>query len=298
MKASTRRKRFLIELSRQKWGYVFVAPQLLLFALFLIYPMIEGVRMSLYKTRYLRSKFVGLDNYIKLFAENTFQKAAVNTIEIVVIGTLLTMLFAIVISVSIFDKKRSYVSFIRCTYYLPTIISAVVMCVVWDWILNPSLGVLPYFARQLGFGDINLLGNKATAMPFIIFIVWQLNIGSSVVLLAANMQGLPADVMEAAEIDGTNRMQRVLHVILPLTSQTITYLFIMNVISIIKVYIVIDMLTGGGPNYATTTLMFLSYNEAFNYNNLGNGASIGVIMFFIVLLLSCTQLKRFKGLSE
>lgn len=286
------------ELSKQKWGYFFVAPQILLFAFFLIYPMIEGVRMSLYKTRYLKSKFVGIGNYLKLFSDDVFQKATVNTIEIVVIGTLLTMLFAILIAVSVFDKKNGYVSFVRCTYYLPTIISAVVICVVWDWILNPSLGVLPYFARRFGLGDINLLGNKFTAMPFIIFIVWQLNIGSSVVLLIANMQGVAADIMEAAEIDGANRMQRVLRIILPLTSQTITYLMIMNIISIIKVYIVIDMLTGGGPNYATTTLMFLSYNEAFNYNAIGNGATIGVVMFLIVLLLSCTQIKRFKCMVE
>lgn len=283
---------------RQKWGYIFVAPQMLLFALFLVYPMIEGVRMSLYKIRYLNAKWCGLGNYVKLFADAVFQKAVVNTLQIVVIGTAMTMLAGIWIAVSIFDKRERYVSLVRCSYYLPTIVSAVVMCIVWEWFLNPSLGALPYLLRQWGMGDVNLLGNRNTAMPFLIFIVWQLNIGQTVVMLTAQMQGLPGDVLEAAQIDGATRVQQIVHVILPLSAQTINYLLILNTISIIKVYIVIDMLTGGGPNYATTTLMYLSYNEAFVYNNLGNGAAIGVIMFGIVLLLSLTQLGRFKRLSH
>ena len=284
--------------ARQKWGYIFVAPQMLLFALFLIYPMLEGVRMSLYKIRYLNVKWNGLGNYIKLFSDNVFQKAVVNTLQIVILGTALTMLVGVWIAVSIFDKRNGYVSLVRCTYYLPTIVSAVVMCIVWEWFLNPSLGVVPYLCRQWGMGDVNLLGSRNTVMPFLIFIVWQLNIGQTVVMLTAQMQGLPGDVLEAAEIDGATRVQKILHVILPLSRQTITYLLILNTISIIKVYIVIDMLTGGGPNYATTTLMYLSYNEAFVYNNLGNGAAIGVIMFVIVLLLSLTQLGRFRQMAH
>lgn len=283
---------------QQRWGYLFIAPQMILFAMFLIYPMVEGVRLSLYKTRYLNAIWCGLNNYVKLFGDEVFLKGVFNTVVIVLAGTALTMFSGILISVSVFDKRRGYVSFVRCSYYLPTIVSAVVMCIVWSWFLNPSLGVLPYFLRQWGFGDVNLLGNKATAMPFLIFIVWQLNIGQTVVMLLAQMQGLSNDVLEAAGIDGATRFQKIIHVILPLSHQTINYLTILNTISIIKVYIVIDMLTGGGPNYATTTLMYLSYNEAFNYNHLGNGAAIGVIMFLIVLLLSLTQLSRLRKMAQ
>lgn len=284
--------------ANQKWGYLFVAPQMILFSLFLIYPMFEGIKMSLYRIRYLKASWCGLDNYIKLFKDEIFQKTIGNTLEIVIIGTVLTMVIGIWIAVSIFDKRHGYVSLVRCTYYLPTIVSAVVMCIVWEWFLNPSLGVLPYFCRQWGMGNVNLLGNKDTAMPFLIFIVWQLNIGQTVVMLTAHMQSLPNDVIEAAEIDGATRFKKIIHVILPLSSQTINYLLILNTISIIKVYIVIDMLTGGGPNYATTTLMYQSYYEAFVYNNLGNGAAIGVIMFAIVFLLSLTQIKRLVRLSQ
>jgi len=279
----------------QKWAYFFIAPQLILFALFLIYPVIEGVRLSLYDIKFLDKEWVGIQNYIDLFSDEVFRKATVNTLTFVFWGTALTIIIGLFVSVSIFDKSERYMTFIRGTYYLPTIISMVVLSIIWSWLLNPAMGVINHYMSVMGLERINFMGNTKYAMPVLIFMVWMVNIGQAVVLLVATMLGINTDVLEAADIDGTTRFQKIRYIILPMTKKTTIYVTIMTIISIIKVFIVIDLMTRGGPNYATTTMMYLCYQEAFKNNSLGSASAIGVLMFLIVFILSATQLKHFRS---
>lgn len=272
-------------------GYLFIAPQLLLFLVFIVYPIIEGIRLSLFRINYQRETFVGFENYERLFADPVFMKSTVNTVIFVICIVALTVVFALFVASAIFDKNAKYVSFIRGSYYIPVMVSMVVMSMVWSFLLNPANGLIPYAARELEIVSVNFLGDKSLVLPVIIFITFATNIGQAIILYVASMIGVPKDVFEAAEIDGANRMTIIFKILIPLVKPTTIYIIIMNIIAVLKIFVVIQLLTGGGPNNASTTLMYYLYNNAFKYNQLGIASAVGVIMFLITLVLSIPQLR-------
>jgi len=272
-------------------GYLFILPQFLLFLLFAVYPILEGIRLSLYRVDYQNETFVGLSNYTTLFQDPVFFKSIVNTVIFVVFIVLLTVIFSLFVASSIFDKNAKYVSFIRGSYYIPVMVSMVVMSMVWSFLLNPANGLISYLTSQVGSGHINLLGNKATVMPVIIFVTFATNVGQAIILYIAAMIGVPKDLFEAAEVDGASRIKVIFKILIPLVKPTTIYITIINIIAVLKIFVVIQLLTGGGPNNASVTMMYYLYNNAFKYNQIGVASAVGVIMFIITLLLSIPQLR-------
>ncbi|WHZ04045.1 sugar ABC transporter permease [Neobacillus sp. YX16] len=272
-------------------GYLFIAPQLLLFLVFVVYPIIEGIRLSLYRINYQTETFIGFENYNRLFSDPVFVKSTINTVIFVVFIVALTVIFALFVSSAIFDKNAKYVSFIRGSYYIPVMVSMVVMSMVWSFLLNPANGLIPYAARQLELSSVNFLGDTNLVLPVIIFVTFATNVGSAIILYVASMIGVPKDVFEAAEIDGASRLEIIFKILIPMVKPTTIYIIIMNIIAVLKIFVVIQLLTGGGPNNASTTLMYFLYNNAFKYNQLGIASAVGVIMFLIALVLSIPQLR-------
>lgn len=272
-------------------GYLFIAPQFILFMIFLVYPIFEGIRLSLYKINYQTETFVGFENYIKLFNDPVFVKSTINTIVFVVFIVALTVGFGIFVASAVFDKNSKYVSFIRGSYYIPVMVSMVVMSMIWGFLLNPANGLIPYLSREMGLPAINFLGNKDIVLPVIIFVTFATNVGQAIILYIAAMIGVPKDLFEAAEIDGASRMQVILKILIPSVKPMTIYITIINIIAVLKIFVVIQLLTGGGPNNSSTTLMYFLYNNAFKYNQLGIASAVGVIMFAITLVLSIPQLR-------
>lgn len=277
----------------QTAGYLFIAPQMLLMLIFIVYPVIKGFKMSLYKVYGMDSYFVGLDNFKALFEDAVFVKSILNTIFFVVAIVLLTIIFALFVSTTVYDKNARYVSFIRGSYYLPVMVSMVVMSIVWNFLLNPSNGLVSYVFQQMGAGHVNLLGNPKTVMPIIVFVTFVGNVGQAIILYLATMIGISPDYFEAAQLDGATRWQRIRHIIIPLVRPTTAYLIVINIIAVLKIFVVIQLLTGGGPNNASVTMMYYLYQNAFVYNNTGAASAIGVLMFMIALILSVPQLRSF-----
>jgi multiple sugar transport system permease protein len=272
-------------------GYLFISPQMLIFFIFLVYPIFEGIRLSMYQISYTSEKFVGLDNYVTLFNDPIFFKALFNTIIFVVFIVILTVGFALFVSSSVFDKNAKYVSFIRGSYYVPVMVSMVVMSMVWSFLLNPANGLISYVSQEAGLGTVNLLGKTTTVLPVIIFVTFATNVGQAIILYIAAMVGVPKDLFEAAEVDGANRWHVITKILIPSVSSTTVYIAIINIIAVLKIFVVIQLLTGGGPNNASVTLMYYLYNNAFKYNQLGIASAVGVIMFLVTLLLSVPQLR-------
>lgn len=272
-------------------GYLFISPQMLIFLIFLVYPIFEGIRLSLYQISYTSEKFVGLDNYVTLFNDPIFFKALINTVVFVVFIVILTVGFALFVASAVFDKNAKYVSFIRGSYYVPVMVSMVVMSMVWSFLLNPANGLVSYLSSEAGLGTVNLLGKTTTVLPVIIFVTFATNVGQAIILYIAAMIGVPQDLFEAAEVDGANRWHVITKILIPSVSSTTIYIAIINIIAVLKIFVVIQLLTGGGPNNASVTLMYYLYNNAFKYNQLGVASAVGVIMFLITLLLSVPQLR-------
>lgn len=266
-------------------------PQLLLFLIFMVYPIFEGIRLSLFKINYRKESFVGFENYITLFNDPVFVKATINTVIFVVFIVALTVIFALFVASAVFDKNAQYVSFIRGAYYIPVMVSMVVMSMIWSFLLNPANGLIPFLARQMGLSAVNFLGNKVYVKPVVIFVTFVTNVGQAIILYIAAMIGIPKGILEAAEVDGASRIKIIFSILIPLVRPTTIYIIIMNIIAVLKIFVVIQLLTGGGPNNASTTLMYYLYNNAFKYNRLGVASAVGVIMFLITLVLSVPQLR-------
>jgi multiple sugar transport system permease protein len=274
-------------------GYLFAGPQIILFLIFIAYPVFEGFRMSLFQFSYSNEVFVGFDNYKYLFSDPVFIKSIFNTLIFVVAIVFFTILFSLFVATAVYDKSSKYVSFIRGSYYLPVMVSMVVMSIIWNFLLNPANGLINYLMKTVGMSDVNLLGSTTWVMPVIIFVTFVGNVGQAVILYVASMIGIPEDYFEAAELDGATRWQRIRHILIPLVKSTSLYLIVINIIAVLKIFVVIQLLTGGGPNNSSVTMMYYLYQNAFVYNNTGVAAAVGVMMFGIALLLSIPQFKTF-----
>ena len=274
-------------------GYMFILPQLILFIVFRLYPIIEGMRMSLFRFTYVGEEFIGFENYKTLFEDPIFLKAISNTIIYVIGIVFLTIIFGLFVATTVYDKNPKYISFIRGSYYLPVMVSMVVMSMVWTFLLNPANGLITYIFNEIGIKNVNLLGNVNTVMYTVIFVTFVGNVGQSIILYIAAMIGIPSDYFEAAEIDGASRWQRITKILIPLVRPTTLYLTVINIIAVLKIFVVIQLLTGGGPNNASVTMMYYLYQNAFVYNNTGVAAAVGVLMFIFAVLLSIPQFRTF-----
>lgn len=284
-----------IPIRKNLTGYLFVAPQLFFFAVFTIYPIFEGFRLSLFRSTAVENTFVGLENYINLFKDPVFIKSMLNTLFLVVVITLGNLLLGIIISLAIFDKKPAYVSFVRSTFYLPVIVSTVVMAMVWKFLLNPANGLVNWYLTRASGKTVNLLGNANTVLWVIAFVTIIASVGTSIIMYIASINGISPEMLEAARVDGATKLQVCIRIIIPLVKSTTLYLSVTTIISILKLFVIIQLLSDGGPNNASMTMMYYLYRNAFSYNKMYVASAVGVIMFVIAVIIAIPQ---FRAMSE
>lgn len=270
-------------------GYAFVGPQLLFFAVFTIYPIFEGLRLSLYKSTAVENTFVGMQNYINLFQDPVFIRAMLNTLFLVVVITLGNLLLGLLISLAIYDKKPGYVSFVRSTFYLPVIVSTVVMAMVWKFLLNPANGLVNYYLGKATGKTVNLLGNANTVLWVIAFVTIVASVGTSIIMYIASINGISTEMLEAAKVDGANKLRVCTKIIIPLVRPTTLYLSVTTIISILKLFVIIQLLSDGGPNNASMTMMYYLYRNAFFYNKMYVASAVGMVMFALAVIIAIPQ---------
>lgn len=282
-------------MNKNSTGFLFVAPQLIFFAVFTIYPIFEGIRLSLFRSTAVENTFVGLENYINLFKDPVFIQSMLNTLFLVVVITLGNLLLGVIISLAIYDKKPGYVSFVRSTFYLPVIVSTVVMAMVWKFLLNPANGLVNWYLTRASGKTVNLLGNANTVLWIIAFVTIVASVGTSIIMYIASINGISTEMLEAAKVDGATKLQVCIRIIVPLVKSTTLYLSVTTIISILKLFVIIQLLSDGGPNNASMTMMYYLYRNAFSYNKMYVASAVGVIMFIIAVIIAIPQ---FKAMSE
>lgn len=266
-------------------GYLFVAPYVILSVLFMAYPIILQFVQSLYKVKFQRSVFVGLQNYLTIFTQPAYVKSIGNTILFTAIVVPLLIVAGIWIAGSIFDKSERYVSGVRICLYLPVIVSMVVMVTIWRFMLDSQTGLVKYFCTLLNQKTVNLLADPVMSRVIVMTVLFLVNIGQCVLLYVADMIGISKELIDASRIDGVSRIGLFRYILIPLSRPTTIFVFITEVSSCLKVFIIIQLMTSGGPNYATTTMMYQLYNDAFYYSNQGVASAMGVLMFLMALVL-------------
>lgn len=278
-------------LYKGRWGYAFIAPSFALFALFFLVPVVWGAYLSLLDYQVFRQTFVGLRNYREIFQNRVFWLALRNT-ALYTLGIVpLWLGKALIISALIFPLAKPIQTFFKGAFYLPHVTSSVITSMVWLWIFNPPFGLLNYFMDLLGLPPHAWLGDVRTALPAIIFMQAVMGGGSSIVMITAAMGSIPYHLYEAAYLDGATRTQAFFRVTIPLLRPTLLYLLVTGTISSFQVFTNVYMMTQGGPQFSTVTLVYLIYDTAFKQFKFGLASAQAVVLFAIVFTLAIVQFK-------
>lgn len=289
MKATRRRENIA--------GYLFMAPSLLFFLGFVIFPMGMCLVSSFFNYTMSEFTFVGMANYKELFADPIFRKALVNTLIIVLSSVPIVCLFSLWVSSIIYKMHDRHTSLFRCIFYLPVVTGSVAVTVVWKWMFNPYTGVLNYLFKSLGIisKNVNWLGSPDTALWCIILILLTTSVGQPIVLYVSALCNVDHSLIEAAEVDGANNLQVFWRIKWPQIMPTTLYILVITTINSFQCFALIQLLTSGGPNNSTQTIMYYIYYQAFKLNRYGYGSAMGIILAAIIAVFSAMQFKLAKS---
>lgn len=274
------------------WGYVFIAVALAVFAMFTLYPVISAFIISFQEFKPLGSQWIGLENYASLLKDKLFGKSIVNTVTYTVFSVPVSLFISFIIAVMIYPLKKSLQTFFKAIYYLPAVASGVALSVVWLWIFDPMpQGILNTIIGWLGISNQNWLGSSNTAMLSLLLMSWLSSHGTSIIIYLAALLGIPDSFFESADLDGATFIKKLRYIIIPLLKPTTLFLLVTGIIGSFQVFMNAYMMTGGGPNNATTMVGLLIFNNAFKYSKFGIAAAQSLVLAAIIAVISIFQFK-------
>ena len=275
-------------------SYLFLAPFLLFFVGFVLYPMFMCVYTSFFDATMGREDiFIGFDNYKALFNDPVFWKGLWNTLIIVFVSVPVTCAFSLWVASVISKMPVAATSAFRCIFYLPVVTGSVAVTVVWKWMFNNYYGIFNYIGKELGLieKNINWLGDPKYALGCIILILLTTSVGQPIVLYVSALDNVDKSLVEAAEVDGATPMQSFWKIKWPQMMPTTLYILVITTINSFQCFALIQLLTSGGPNNSTMTIMYYIYYNAFKLYKYGYGNAMGVILAIIIAILSAVQFK-------
>ena len=272
---------------------LFVGPNLGLFVYFTYYPLIRNFLLSFqdYNTFIDEGEYIGLTNFVDVFTDSQTSVILRNTLvfTVAVVGIILVLGLMVAL---LLNQKLRFRNGVRSLIFSPTVLAGSAVAVVWIYIFDPRTGLILQLAKPLGINPPAWLLDPASAMiALIIVYVWK-NLGYAVVIYVAGLQAIPADLFEAARVDGANAVQRFRHVTIPGLSPVIFFLAVTSVLTSFQAFDLIRVMTGGGPINATNVLIYRLYEVGFGTNSsIGRASVIGLILFVIMLVVTILQLR-------
>ena len=268
-------------------AYLFLAPALVFFVGFVIVPMVMCLVTSFFDYSMTEFAFVGFDNYKEMFQDDIFIKALANTVLIVVVAVPTVTAFSLWVSSVIYKMNGALCSFFRCIFYLPVVTVTVAVTVVCKWMFNKYTGLFNYVLDS----DISWLGDSRTAIWCIILILFTTSVGQPIVLYVSALGNVDDSLIEAAQVDGATSRQVFWKIKWPQIMPTTLYILVITTINSFQCYALIQLLTSGGPNHSTETIMYYIYYQAFKLYRYGYGNAMGVILAIIIAVFSALQFK-------
>jgi multiple sugar transport system permease protein len=269
-------------------------PWLLIFGCFVAYPFFYGFGISLFEFNYTENIFVGFKNYLQLFKDSDFARSIIATLRLAAIVLPGTTIISLWIASTIFPWGQKLGNFSKAVFYLPTIVSEVALVIVWKWIFNPVYGLSITVTSALGVPPLEWLGDLKLTVPLLAVLVMGFTIAQPIILYSAAMNNIPADYYEAAELEGASKRRQFIKITLPLLKPTMAFVLITSTIASFQIIAVPYLLTAGGPQYGTTTVLLMIYRNAFEYGRYGYAASMGVILFCIIAVFAVLQYRATK----
>lgn len=294
---STPRASWKVRLGRNLTGYLFLLPALLAFAIFAWYPIVRGLILSFQRVNLVDpAEWIGLSNFRLLFNDPLFWTAWRNTLRFTLLGLLLGYLVPFVLALVI-NEVRHVRWYFRLAFYLPVMLPPIVAVYLWQWIYDPGPGLANQILTSVGFEQQAWLQSTDTAMLSLVIIATWSYAGSTMLIYLAALQGIPAHLYDAAEIDGASMWRRLLDITLPQMRFILLILLVLQIIGTMQVFTEPFVLTDGGPANATITVMLLLYRYAFQYGNYGAASALGLMLFVVLVAFSLLYLwltRRFR----
>ncbi|WP_042400882.1 carbohydrate ABC transporter permease [Streptacidiphilus carbonis] len=283
---------------RRGWtehGLVFTAPFLLVYALFLVWPLLYGVRISFsdYNLAGINSKFIGLDNYTEAFKDPLVWQSLWHTVEFTLMST--PPLVVLGLAMALIAHQLRFVRWLwRLSYFAPFVLPSAVVAVIWTWIFEPGFGLIDgTFKSTIGW-----LTDSQYAMASVVLTTVWWTVGFNFLLYLAALQGIPAQLYEAAELDGAGPWKRLWKITIPMLKRTTGLVVVLQLIASLKIFDQIYMMTGGGPDNSTRPVLEYMYDVGFTGYRTGYASAVSYILFVLIVVVSLVQLRLGRNREE
>lgn len=284
-KKKTRRQNFFK-------GIMFLLPSIILFSLFLFYPMIKTLYLSFFLTDMAGTPtvFVGLDNYIQLYTSDIFRKSFISTFLFVLYIVPSSIIIALFLAV-LANEKLKGVGLFRTMYSSTMGISVAAGSIFWMYLFNPSMGLLNEALGVIGIDSIGWLTDPDWALIAISLTTIWMNIGFTFLILLGGLQSIDQTLYENANIEGAGYFRKLFQITVPMLSPTLFFVLVVTIINAFQTFGQIDILTKGGPQYETNLIVYSIYREAFVNRQFGPASAQAVVLFVIILIMTAIQFK-------
>jgi multiple sugar transport system permease protein len=270
-------------------GYLFILPNFIGFAAFTIFPILFAFYMAFMNWDLSKPpEFIGFSNFAKLGSDALFWKTLGNSLYYTIGAVPIGIATAFFLALMLNQKIKGVIVF-RTLYFLPQITLVVASAIVWNWIYQPDFGLLNYLLGLIGIDGPRWIYSSTWAMPALIIYCNWMGIPPSALILLAGLQGVPAELYEAAEIDGASTLARLRFITFPLMTPSLFFVMVTSFIGAMQTFSQFYILTKGGPAFATTPIVMYIYNNAFTYFKLGYASTIALILFAILLVITLIQ---------
>ena len=275
-----------VKLGERLRPYIMIAPAMIGIFVFVVYPILYLIYLSLDDYNLMnkaKSKFIGLDNFKEILGREDFYKSLYNTV--IYTGGVVIATLVISVALAVWLKKNTkFNQFVQAGIFMPHIVSIVSIALVWLWMMDPSIGFLNYILKTLGLPTSQWLQSSKTALFSIIIVsVWQ-GIGYYVLIIVAALQGISPNIYEAAELDNASKFKVFYKITLPMISPQLFFVLIIMTIGSFKVFDTVRVMTSGGPNNATNTLVYYIFNN--RTTNIGYASATGIVLLVIISILT------------
>ncbi|RAO99396.1 sugar ABC transporter permease [Petrotoga sp. 9PW.55.5.1] len=276
-------------------GYLFYIPFGFLYILFLIYPLIQGFRMSFYEwDLFSEPTFIGLANFTKMFNDPTFWETLWHTLYFVILTVPILVILGFLIAL-LLNSKIYFQKLFRVLFFFPYILSITIVCSIWVFMYQPNFGIISKIFQAVGINYRGWLTNPTTAMPAIALTTIWWTLGFNVILYLAGLQEISPSIYEAATIDGANSFQKTFFIAVPLLKRTHSLVLVLQTIASLQIFGQVYIMTGGGPNGKTRVLIQYIYDQGFRYFRMGYAQAMALFFFVIMFIVSIVQFRLTLG---
>lgn len=270
--------------------YVIVSPYLLHFALFVAFPVVFSIVLTFHKWNIISPmEYTGFNNYIRLFSDKVFLRSILNTLLFLVIHIPLQIIIALFLA-EVLNQKIKFRGFFRAAFFLPVVVSGVVVTILWQQLYGFDAGILNRLLISVGLPKIGWLTDPNVAMASIAVMATWKNVGLYIVLFLVGLQTVPTHYYEAADLEGASRSQKFFKITLPLINPTIFMVVLLSTVGGFSLFIEPYVMTGGGPLNSTISAVLYIYKQGFFYYHMGYAATLG--LFFAIIIMGVVVLQK------